>query len=781
MMRSGRQRARARARARGRWLVALASSVVLFSGCSRDVPDENASERQDISQALAARVARLVEVEAKALDVHWGTEIEADQYGREVEALWDRFNRAPDRLKEAAGWDLGVVDFGTWAPVDEQLSLGVTRWRSQSSLGETHSGDWAHWAQGLRAKGWEADSVEFRHVGFEPERGGQAARSEFYFLGTFTNPQTQVRAIVEGPIRVTWRGGEQSERVFAGVVLNQLEVRARQGAVPFRLALEERIAPPENAHSIDPLIVEDLDGDDRMELLLVGKNLVFRDRTGTGYQAEPLCAFPPRLISTAGIVDLDGDGTLDLVCQKHEGLVCLPGSAAGQFDSPERPLWTTPTPLKYPMVLSFGDMDGDGDVDIFLGQYRVPYEGGSLPTPYYDANDGYPFYCLRQEEGLRFVDVTEDVGLGARRHRRVYSASWVELDHQPGLDLVVVSDFAGIDLYRHSLPVGLVPMKLPELSDPLGFGMAHTISDFNRDGWPDILMIGMTSPTVERLDRAGHWRSGLGDERTTRSRMTAGNRLLVADGAGGYRQDGLSQSIARSGWSWGVSGADFDSDGYPDVYIANGLESRETVRDYERHYWLHDAFVADATNDPAAYQYFKEKFARTRGRGQSYGGYEHNRLYWNQGGQAFVEIGHLMGVCLQEDSRNVVATDLDGDGRMDLVLVSFEPWPESRQVLRVFVNEMPGENHWIGLRFPSQAGSPTAMGVQVQLLQGDRRAVSQIVSGDSYRSQHPATVHFGLGPTEDPVRLTIRWADGHRQEIDPSGVDRYETVVRVSE
>lgn len=85
-------------------------------------------------------------------------------------------------------------------------------------------------------------------------------------------------------------------------------------------------------------------------------------------------------------------------------------------------LWQSPRDLKYPMVLSCGDADRDGDLDIFIGQYKGPYENGTLPTPFYDANDGHPFYLLRNEGSFRFADVTADSGLAARRRRRIYSA-----------------------------------------------------------------------------------------------------------------------------------------------------------------------------------------------------------------------------------------------------------------------------------------------------------------------------------------------------------------------
>src|SRR2546428_10037776 len=119
--------------------------------------------------------------------------------------------------------------------------------------------------------------------------------------------------------------------------------------------------------------------------------------------------------------------------------------------------------------------------------------------------------------------------------------------------------------------------------------------------------------------------------------MTFGNRLYLAVGPRStaspinpsplFEQTPLSDSIARSGWSWGCSAFDFDNDGFPDVYIANGLESKQSVRDYESEFWLHDIFLDETIDDVAATSYLMGKFSRTRGSGWSYGGYEKNRLY----------------------------------------------------------------------------------------------------------------------------------------------------------
>jgi hypothetical protein len=303
--------------------------------------------------------------------------------------------------------------------------------------------------------------------------------------------------------------------------------------------------------------------------------------------------------------------------------------------------------------------------------------------------------------------------------------------------------------------------------------MGHALADFNTDGRLDLLMIGMPSPTVDRLEHLGLRRSYSDEDRLRRPAMTFGNRLFLGRADGGFEQTALNDSIARSGWSWGCSAFDFDNDGFPDVYIANGLQSKASVQDYEPEFWLHDIFVDETIDDVTATKYFVGKFDRTRGQGWSYGGYEKNRLYLNQRGESFVEIGHLAGVALEQDSRNVVAEDLDGDGRVDLVVTTLEVWPQDKQTLQVYKNALNSAGHWIGFRFREEGRGKSPAGVRVTIRYQGRNTTRQIVTGDSHRSQHANVVHFGLGTAERVESAEIRWENGAVLTLSQLDVDRY--------
>ena len=64
-----------------------------------------------------------------------------------------------------------------------------------------------------------------------------------------------------------------------------------------------------------------------------------------------------------------------------------------------------------PIASTSGDVDGDNDLDVLITQYKSPYIYGQMPTPYYDANDGFPSYLLINDGQGNFKDMTKEFGL----------------------------------------------------------------------------------------------------------------------------------------------------------------------------------------------------------------------------------------------------------------------------------------------------------------------------------------------------------------------------------
>jgi len=332
-----------------------------------------------------------------------------------------------------------------------------------------------------------------------------------------------------------------------------------------------------------------------------------------------------------------------------------------------------------------------------------------------------------------------------------------------------------VDLYYNDGHGHFTDVTDQVLDETHAFGMAHTFGDYDGDGRIDFLMIGMNSFAAQRLNQLGLEPAGFPETRIRRSKMGYGNRMYFARGER-FQQTQLSDQVARSGWSWGATSFDFDNDGDLDIYIVNGHKSRPSARDYENQFWRHDIYAANSSLDPALDLYFKSTAEKLYGAGQSYGGYEKNSLFMNESNKSFLEVGYLMGVSAEEDCRNVVSDDLDGDGQFDLLLTTFEEWPVKRQGLHILQNRWPQNGNWIGVNLRENAQGYSPVGAKITLTTPRGKQIRRVVTGDSYRSQHANTVHFGLGNQTNINSIEVRWPNGRTNQVLNPAINRYHEI-----
>ena len=431
-------------------------------------------------------------------------------------------------------------------------------------------------------------------------------------------------------------------------------------------------------------------------------------------------------------------------------------------------------PLRAPSALTVGDVDGDRDLDVWLGQYKRAYNEGQMPSPYYDANDGYPAYLLINDGVARFTDATEQAGLAEKRFRRSYAGSFFDLDDDTDLDLLVVSDFAGVDLYHNDGAGHFSDANDTLDSDRHLFGMSSSFGDYDMDGRMDFFVAGMASTTARRLEALGLGRDDRPDMQEMRMRMAFGNRMyLAADG--GWREPEFSEQIARTGWTWGTTSLDFDNDGDTDIFAANGHESGESTKDYCTNFWTHDIFDGESEPDPALNDLFGEVIEGFAQGKESWDGYQKNHLLMNRSGEGFVNVAFLLGLADEFDSRSAVSTDLDLDGRVDVIVV--EDRGNKGQKLHIYRNRIETENHWIGVQFREEGDGLSPVGASVTVRTADRTLVGRLVTGETLMGQHPTTLHFGLAGSEQVESIEVQWVGGVKRIIENPLVDRYHLVL----
>jgi len=735
---------------------------VLFVGCTflllnhrtQPTPTSRSTDR-----TVGDDARRFLEMDAALnarVDSDFRSERESAGLRNAIVEFWDRLNREP-QLAFATGSQPGSVSLLPRVSGIEPHSWDSTSWKEQQNT----------WA----AAGWRVQRSRWFLEGLSHSSNHAIADIRFEILAERT-PSQPARTRFRGLAHFSVASGEATDSVpwqGAAVQIREFESQSAEGPPRFETTFEAPIPVPPHSLFTDPLLA--VSGPEGTDLLLVGAATWFRYRNNQ-WIMEPLPGLLPEPIRAAAVADWNHDGSPDLLVAGGTDIRWLAGP---RWEGPGEVLWKSPERLPHPQTLAAGDFDGDGDIDLFVGQYKVPYQGGQFPTPWFDATDGFPCHLLRNDGSTGMTDVTGDAGLGPKSRRRIYSASFVDWDADGRMDLVWASDFAGLDLFRN---VG--GGRFEDVTGPLGqnrfaFGMGHLTGDFDGDGRTDLFLVGMDSPVATRLDRAGVWDRRWNQDPAMRQAMTYGNRLLRGTGEG-FKPALHGDSLARGGWAWAATALDVENDGHLDLHLTNGHETRASVRDYEEEFWTRDLHAAGSTNDRVALLLFRNAAGRRAAAQASYGGWQNGALFGGTGSGAWTESAWIDGATIPADTRNAVALDYDADGRMDLAVTTLEGWPAPRQRLILLHNRTPRPGHWMGLYFQDGCG----LGARVRVKAGPLTVERRIQAGESHRSQSVGSVHFGLGTHSrvDAVEIlrpgTTQW-----RRIEPTPpVDRWSVLPR---
>ncbi len=137
-------------------------------------------------------------------------------------------------------------------------------------------------------------------------------------------------------------------------------------------------------------------------------------------------------------------------------------------------------------------------------------------------------------------------------------------------------------------------------------------------------------------------------------------------------------------------------------------------------------------------------------------GDERDVLFVNPGAGPFVEAGYVRGIDLPHDGRAVVPFDPDGDGDLDLAILSL-------QDLRLLENRTPGARHFVRLRLTAKGLDRAALGAVVRVTAGDRTVVQRVDRVRGFHSQIGPDVHVGLGAASRVSAVEVAWPSGLRQ------------------
>jgi hypothetical protein len=156
--------------------------------------------------------------------------------------------------------------------------------------------------------------------------------------------------------------------------------------------------------------------------------------------------------------------------------------------------------------------------------------------------------------------------------------------------------------------------------------------------------------------------------------------------------------------------------------------------------------------------------------GHNLSAYERKRVFLNVQGKEFLDISYLTGADSDGDGRAVVAGDFRNDGRLDLVVRQVGGGP-----VRLFENQFQ-KAHYLTVSLRGTASNRLGIGARLIATVAGRDLTRELYPHNSFRSQMPSRVHFGLGDATRIDRLTIRWPSGAVQELHDLAADRHVVI-----
>jgi len=479
------------------------------------------------------------------------------------------------------------------------------------------------------------------------------------------------------------------------------------------------------------------------------------EASGAGVLEDTACAL---------FADIDNDGRQDLIVVCQSGPLLFLNQGGGKFKQKLDAFRFAQPPEGTFAGAAIADYDRDGWLDIYFCLYLYyrgtePYKS---PSPFYDAQNGPPNFLMRNQRDGTFRDVTAETGLNHNNKRYSFCCGWSDYNHDGWPDLYVVNDFGRKNLYRNNGD-GTFTDVAPEAGvEDVGAGMSVCWLDYDGDGDEDLYVANMWTAAGKRIStQAIFQKDAPEDVRALYRKHAMGNSLFRNNQGGSFQIQPASAGVEMGRWSWASDAWDFDHDGFPDLYITNGMISGQSGEDLNSFFWRQ--VVAQSPSEAKSADDYEQgwdainQLIRADG---TWSGFERNVFYANNRDGSFSDVSGVVEMDFLEDGRSFALSDFDHDGRLEAFLKN-----RNSPQLRVLKNVMKDLPPSIAFLLRGTKSNRDAIGAVVTVETESRRQTRSLQAGSGFLSQHSKELFFGLGEVKGPVQASIRWPSGLVQEI----------------
>jgi len=469
--------------------------------------------------------------------------------------------------------------------------------------------------------------------------------------------------------------------------------------------------------------------------------------------------------------DFENRGLQDLLVVCATGPLLYRNQGNGKFSYKEDAFRFASSPEGAFTHAAAADYDRDGRLDVYFCLYSY-YQGLDqyrYPVPYFDARNGPPNYLFHNEGNGIFRDRTEAAGLNIDNDRYSFACSWGDCNGDLWPDLYVVNDFGRNNLYRNNGNGRFTAISSEAQVDEAGAGMSACWLDFDNDGKQDIYAAGMWVAAGMRVLEDSHFHAGEPENiRSLYRRHMAGNSLYRNQGDGKFKNVAIKAEVEMGRWSWSTDAWDFDHDGYPDLYVANGYISGIDRRDVSSFFWRQVVAKSPPDSSPSpSYERGWGAINELIRSDSTWNGHERNVFFANNPDGTFSDVSGVVGLDFRDDSRSFVLADFDGDGRLEIVLKN-----RNAPQIRILHLAMDGIGNSIAFRLRGNKSNRDGIGAAVTVEAGPLRQTKYLQAGSGFLSQHTKELFFGLGKNQGAIHATVRWPGGLTQSFDGLPINR---------
>ncbi|MCK8520795.1 VCBS repeat-containing protein [Aquimarina sp. D1M17] len=506
--------------------------------------------------------------------------------------------------------------------------------------------------------------------------------------------------------------------------------------------------------------VGDINNDGLIDIYLTGNqvsNKLYLNKGGLTFEditEKAGVSGDKRWYTGVTMADVNADGFLDIYC-----------SVGGKFEPKQNQLFINNGDNTFTekgkefgiddignsVQGTFFDYDKDGDLDLYVANY--PPTKFTAPNFYYTYKmnniKNHETDHLFKNEGGKFVDVTEKAGV--KSFGLTLSATVGDLNNDTWPDIYISNDFSTPDyLYINNKNGTFTEVVKKATSHTAFFGMGADIADYNNDGYLDIFQVDMDAQSNRRkkanmasMNPKLFWSTvNSGFHYQYMHNCLQENSGIVENGVPKFSNVSRITGTSSTDWSWGPLFADFNNDGYKDLFISNGTRREINNNDYFK-----KLDIATDRNDSLLQKSLKIPSEKID-----------NFMFRNDGNYNFQKVNEEWGIQYQGFSNGVVYADLDNDGDLEIITNNIDDYAS------IFENKSSQKNNFVAFQFEGSTNNKFGLGNRVYVKTENQEQMQELTLSRGFQSSVAPELHFGVGPTQTIKEVRIVWPD-HKSQV----------------